>query len=295
MKSLRLLFFLAGMVLACTLQAQDYAFRIMLNKGDNYFHSSDNRHEKLITGTKLLGEHKVTVAEGGYVALVHASGATLELKESGEYKVAELESKINNGQPSLLKKYTKYIMDNIADENHHRLSATGAVTRSIVGMKVYMMGYSGYFGKEQIVDWEDVKGVDAYVVVLKDKFDDELVRKEVELSEIMFDFSDPKLKNEELVSVFIAPKGNTAKAEGYGLKPLKDNELMRVKSEFETLTSAIDLETSLGHLVAAAFFEENRLFSDAITHYKKAIALSPEIEDYEKSYFNFLERSGLVE
>lgn len=283
-----------GIVLSVSASAQGYVFRVMLNKGENSFGTSD-KWEKLVTGTRLQADQSVKIADGGYVALVHSSGATLELKEKGEYAVKDLDQKISGGQSSLLQKYTQYIMENISDDDHHRLSATGAVTRSIINVKVYMGIYSEYFGKEQIFDWEDVKDAKGYVVVLKDKFDDEIIKKEVVKSEITIDFSDPKLKNEELVSVFITPKGEAANKDGYGLKPLKNETFLKVKSEYENLSNEINIETPLGHLVAARFFEEQGLTSDAITHHKKAIALAPGVPDYVDFYTQFLERNGLKE
>ncbi len=184
-------------------------------------------------------------------------------------------------------------MDNVTDENQSRLQATGAVTRTIQDFKVYMPQATKYFEKEQIIDWEDVEDVDAFKVVLSDKFGDELVSKDVTQSQAKFDFSDPKLKNEELVIVNIGIKGQEVVDHlGYGLQPLKNDELVRVKSEVETLKAGFEEDTPLKHLVLASYFEENGLYSDAITHYIKAVNLSSEIEEI---YTDFLVRAKLME
>src|SRR5690606_2140058 len=110
-----------GIVLSVSASAQGYVFRVMLNKGENSFGTSE-KWEKLVTGTKLQADQSVKIADGGYVALVHSSGATLELKEKGEYTIKDLDQKISGSQSSLLQKYTQYIMENISDDDHHRLS-----------------------------------------------------------------------------------------------------------------------------------------------------------------------------
>jgi len=273
--------------------AQDYVFRVMLNKGSNTY-GSGGKWEKVVTGTKLNGDQAVKVGQDSYIALLHSSGVTMELKEPGEYKIADLDQKVAGNQSTLMQKYAKYIMNNITDENQSRLSATGAVKRSIYNIKVYMPEFGEYFGKEQTFDWADIEGVDGFVVTIKDKFDDEIMKKETAESEITFDFSDPKLKNEELIVVYFDVKGEeNESSDGFGLKPLKDDRLITVKSEVEALKDELNNEeTPLKHLILASYFEENSLFSDAITHYKKAVKLSPEVKEM---YEDFLIRADLKE
>ena len=270
--------------------AQDYDFRVMLNKGDNTY-GSGNDMKKVVTGTKLFDNEILHLGADSYIALLHSSGVTMELKDAGEYKISDLNQKVAGDQSSLMQKYAKYIMNNITDENQTRLSATGAVKRSIYNIKVYMPEFGEYFDKFQTFDWGDIEGVDGYVVTIKDKFDDEIMKKETTKSEVSFDFSDPKLKNEELVVVYFDVKGEESNSgNGFGLKPLKDDRLIQVKSEVDALKSEFTEETPLKHLILASYFEENQLLSDALTHYKKAIELSPDVNEL---YEDFLIRANL--
>ncbi len=270
--------------------AQDYVFRVMLNKGTNTYGVGDDQ-KRLVTGTKLLSEYTVVAGEGSYIALLHSSGVTMEIKEPGTYKVSSLETKVASSQSTLMQKYTQYVVNNISDENQSRLSATGAVTRGFNDIKVYMLQSCKYFGKDQILDWESIPDANGYLVVISDKFGDELIKKEVKDSQIELDFSDAKLKNEELIIVNFSVKGEEIVDHlGYGLQPLKDDELVRVKGEVESLKSGFSDDTPLKHLVLASYFEENGLYSDAITHYIKAKELSTEVE---KIYTDFLVRAGL--
>ena len=76
--------------------SQDYVFRVMLNKGANSY-GTNGKWEKLVTGTKLLGENTIKLGSDSYVALLHSSGVTMELKDAGEYKISDLDAKIKGG------------------------------------------------------------------------------------------------------------------------------------------------------------------------------------------------------
>lgn len=278
---------------ANTVNAQDYVFRVMLNKGDNQYGTSGN-WEDIVPGTKLQEEHSIKVGEGSYIGLVHSSGATIELKEAGEYSVTDLDKKVSGGNSSLIQKYAKYIMDNISDEEHHRLSATGAVERGLFDIDVYLLNYSEYYSDTLIFDWDDKSDVQGYKVKLNDKFDEKILEKETQSSQMMVDFSQPKLKYEELVVVYITVIGDeNPKPVGYGIKPMQRDEYAHIKGEFESLKEEVDESTSIGNLVLAGFFEQNSLFPDAVTYYLKAIELSPDVDEYKKVYNDFLLRNGL--
>ncbi len=269
--------------------SQDYVFRVMLNKGSNTYGSASS-WEKLVTGTKLTDKQTLKLGDDSYIALLHSSGVTMELKESGEYKVSDLNSKISNNQSSLLQKYSQYIMDNISEEDQSRLNATGAVKRSIYDIDVYLNEYGEYYSNMQIFDWDDIEGVDSYIVTIRDKFDEEIFKKEVSRSEIAVDFSNPKLRSQELVVVYFDIKGEeNTNSDGFGLKPINDERLTVLQTELESLKSEFKGETALKNLVIASYYEENGLYTDAITCYRKAMALS---DDVDGMYEDFLIRNG---
>src|SRR5882757_9924074 len=85
-------------------QGADYAFKVLANKGTNEI-KSGNSWVAVKTGASLKQEDELKLAENSYVALVSKGGKPLELKASGNYKVAELLNQAAQGT-SVLNKYT---------------------------------------------------------------------------------------------------------------------------------------------------------------------------------------------
>src|SRR5258708_24537157 len=108
--------------------SQDYAFKVLANKGANEYKSGDG-WQSVRTGASLKSGDELKVSENAYLGLVHASGKPLELKKAGSYKVADLAASVSGGT-SVLNKYTDFILSsNSAEAKKNRLSATGAVHR----------------------------------------------------------------------------------------------------------------------------------------------------------------------
>ena len=83
------------------------------------------------------------------------------------------------------------------------------------------------------------------------------------------------------------------KSEEYGIKRLSPNTFTKVKQDLDQLNKVIGDETSLNHIMMAAYYEENNLTVNAITSFEKAIELSPEVQDFRDMYDAFLERNNL--
>jgi hypothetical protein len=103
------LMILAGLILVIsTAFAQDYTFKVMVNKGANEVKSAD-AWQPVKTGASLRSEDELKVAPNAYMGLIHASGKPLEIKEAGSYKVSALATQITGGS-SALNKYTDFIL-----------------------------------------------------------------------------------------------------------------------------------------------------------------------------------------
>src|SRR5437879_13646783 len=90
-------------------RAQDeYAFRVLANKGANQVKSGD-AWQPLKTGAQLKLGDELKISENASVGLVSKLGKPLEVKEAKVYKIAELMSKIGS-EASVLNKYTSFIL-----------------------------------------------------------------------------------------------------------------------------------------------------------------------------------------
>ncbi|HCR55331.1 MAG TPA: hypothetical protein DIW27_13000, partial [Cytophagales bacterium] len=183
---------------------QDYAFKVLANKGTNEVKSGDS-WQAIKTGASLNATDEVRLAENAYLGLIHKTGKPIEVKQAGSYKVADLASQVKGGT-SVLNKYTDFILSsNSAEAQKNRLSATGAVHRGAKGLRVYLPDaqFANVLNKRVVIRWEEVKGGSPFVVILKNMFDDEILKKETTEARLEIDLSDPKLANESAILVEI--------------------------------------------------------------------------------------------
>ena len=271
---------------------QDYAFKVLANKGANEVKSGD-AWLPVKTGASLKSGDELKVSENSYLGLVHATGKPMELKQAGSFKVADLAAKVSGGT-SVLNKYTDFILSsNSAEAKKNRLSATGAVHRGLEDIKVFLPQnqYSGIYNNTAIINWE-AKGGGPYVITLKNMFDDELMKVETPETALEIRLDDPKFANESAILVEVTSKADkNSKSEQHLIKKLAPVEHERVKKALSEITGEIKEATALNEFIMAGFYEENKLFIDAITAYEKAIKMAPDVATYKEAYEEFLLRN----
>jgi hypothetical protein len=268
---------------------------VMANKGSNEVKSGEG-WQSVKTGDRLKTGDELKISENSYVALVHSTGKPVEIKQSGSYKVADLASKVGAGA-SVLNKYTDFILSsNSAEAKKNRLSATGAVHRGLSDIKVFLPEnqYSDIYNTSLIINWESAKGAGPYVVTVKNMFDDELMKVETPENSIKIDRMDPKLANDEALLIEVKSKSDgKSKSEQHLVKKLSLPRQESVKKLIDEMGNDMKEETALNKFILAGFYEENKLFIDAITAYEEAIKLAPDVPTYQEAYEEFLLRNKL--
>ena len=287
------LILVCGLVLVGTFVfGQEYAFKVLANKGSNEVKSGD-AWQLVKTGASLKSGDELKISENSYLGLVHATGKPMELKQAGNFKVADLAGQIKGGT-SVLNKYTEFILSsNSAEAKKNRLSATGAVHRGLEDIKVFLPQnqYSGVYNNAAIINWE-AKGGGPYIVTLKNMFDDELMKIETPETSLEIKLDDPKFANESAILVEVKSKADSkSKSDQHLIKKLAPVEQERVKKALAEISTEVKEETALNQFIMAGFYEENKLFIDAITAYEKAIKLAPDVTGYKDAYEEFLLRN----
>ncbi|MEQ8362648.1 MAG: hypothetical protein RH948_07245 [Cyclobacteriaceae bacterium] len=298
MKNSKLILVL-GFIFAITAAfGQDYAFKVLANKGTNEVKSGDS-WQAIKTGASLNTADEVRLSENAYLGLIHKTGKPLEVKKAGPYKVADLAAQVQGGGTSVLNKYTDFILSsNSAEAKKNRLSATGAVHRGLEDIKVYLPEnqYSGVFSKKAVINWSAEKGGAPYIVTFKNMFDDELMKVETPENSIEVNLSDPKLANESAILIEVKSKTDpNVKSEQHLIKKLSAAEQERVTKALAEIKGVVDEETALNKFIMAGFYEENKLYVDAITAYEEAIKMAPDVTTYKEAYEEFLLRNKLKE
>jgi hypothetical protein len=297
MKTNKLTLLLGFLLITSFAFAQDYAFKVLANKGTNEIKSGD-AWQPLRTGTTLKVSDEIKLGDNSYIGLVHSSGKPKELKTAGNYKVSELASQIGTGA-SVLNKYTDFILSsNSAEAKKNRLSATGAVHRDVESAAIKLMlpenQHASIFNNQAVINWEGNKVPGPYVVVLRNMFDDELARLETPETSINIDLADPKYASENAILVEVSSKADPKQtSKQHLIKKLPPADHEKIKVSLGEIMGEVSEQTALNKFILAGFYESNNLFIDAISAYEEAIKLDPETPSYKEAYEEFLLRHGL--
>lgn len=290
---LALFFFVAGVSFG-----QSYTFKVLANKGDNKV-KSGAEWQPLKTGASLQENDELELSDNSYLGLIHTTGKTIEIKEGGKHKVADLAAKINTSGSSVTSKYADFVLSKMSAEGKkNRLSATGAVHRgSNDAITVFMPSSVGVFNDEAIIRWDSLDGSNnMYIVTLNNMFGDELLTIETDEPNIQIDLKNEQLSKENVVLLSVRSKDDeSVKSSTHAIKRLPEADAEKVKSTLNELMTDVDEETALNKYILAGFYEENNLLVDALTSYEQAINLAPEVESYKEAYVEFLLRNRLGE
>jgi len=272
---------------------QDYAFKVLVNKGKNEVKSGSG-WSLIKTGSSLKKTDELRVTDNSYVGLVHVSGKPLELKDAGKYKVVDLAAKVSGGT-SVLNKYTDFILSANAEKNN-KLAATGAVHRGVENIKIDLPKpeQAVVFNNKVIVNWETDKAPAPYTVTFSSMFGDELKTIDTKEDNVTIDLSDVSFANEDNIIVTVTSKSDPNKvSDEYTLKKLSSSDKKRIKTLYNEINGQVAEENALNKLLEAGFYEQNGLIIDAITAYQEAIALAPGVPNFKEDYDAFLIRNGI--
>jgi hypothetical protein len=278
-------------------QNADYAFKVLANKGISEVKSGETWHQ-IRTGVALKLDDEIKVADNSYIGLVHATGKPLELKQAGSYKVADLASKIK-ASSGVLNKYTDFILSsNSAEAKKNKLNATGAVHRGDADAKPIQLllpdrQHSNVIGNSVLVSWEESDVQGPFLVIFKNMFDEELFRVETAEKFIHADLSVPRLANQNAIIVEVQSASNKSLVSNQSmLKKLAGADAENVKKQLDEMGPDIQEASALNKWILAGFYEQNKLYIDALTSLSEAHRLAPDVPEIKEAYEDFLARHG---
>jgi len=296
MNARKLTFMLTMLLISSVAFSQDYAFKVLANKGSNEFKSGSS-WQPLKTGASLKATDELKLAENAYIGLVSSNGKPMELKQAGNYKVADLAAKVNGGT-SVLNKYTDFILSsNSAEAKKNRLSATGAVHRAVeksaINLTLPPNQSSGLYNNKAIIRW-NTKASGPYVVTFRNLFDDVLDQMETPENHMEIDLGSKSFATESAILVEVSAKADPkVVSEQHLIKKLTPAQHESVKKSLSEISGELNEPTALNKLILAGFYEENNLLIDAITSYEEAVKLAPDVPSYKEDYDEFLIRHAL--
>lgn len=294
MKIRILLTIISSLFLISTTYAQEAKFMVLGAKGDVKVDG-----KAIHTGDMLLSGQLVEV-EGAspYLGLASIMGGTLELKESGSYKVDDLEKKVGSQESDLVSKYVDFLKDELTGSGDEGSTQAkyGSVTRSLKKKPIffYIPINSNAIKSEVILTWALKGNTDkekpSFKIYVKDRKHHVLIEDNVDGTEYTLDLNDSKLKDQKYLFYYVEDaKNNKIASDLYAFTVYSDGDTEQTKNEIEMLKNN---ETAIGKLILAKFYEEKGFIVNASTAYEEAIALSNEDPQYIKLYESFQTRYG---
>ncbi len=296
----------AVLLVSNPIQAQDYIFKVLANKGGNSVKVANETSswEPVRTGATLNSNDEIRISENSYIGLVHASGKTIELKDEGSYYVKELAARLGSSRSSVASKYANFVINKMTSDddedinrNHRKyLTVTGAVERSVFEAPITLKMPSSVevLNKEAMIRWDKIEDAKTYVFTVKNMYDELILTKETKDPHVLLELTKMPFTGEELIIVSVRVKGNEKMYSGnYGIKRLSGVDADPIVKELEQLNTSLKEESSLNKLILATFYEENNLLIDAMMNYELAVKLSPDVEQFKIAYDMFNKRNGL--
>jgi hypothetical protein len=299
MKARKLTLILALVFVNSLVFGQDFAFKVMANKGSNEVKSGDS-WQPLKTGASLKLTDELKLADNAYIALISAKGKPMELRQAGNHKVTDLAAKVG-GESSVLNKYTDFILSSNAEGKKNKLGATGAVQRTTGSNAIHVHlpenQNSAIFNSVAIVTW-DTEVAGPYVVIVANMASEELTRYEVAEKTTVIDLKEPKYKfnnpNDPFSTGLIVQVKSKADPKSgskeYMIKALPPQDAEKVKQSLTPYVTELSEPTAVNKIYLASIYEEKNLLIDAIAAYEEAVKLEPV---FQENYDEFLLRHNL--
>lgn len=282
--------------ISSTVVSQSYAFKVLANKGNNMI-KTNSAWSILKTGVSLANDDELKIADNAYVGLVHVSGKTLELKETGVYKVSDMVRRISPSGSGVASKYADFILSKMSAEGKkNRLNAIGAVFRSAGDntLNIFIPGSSTVFNKKVIIRWDSLNTSGNYIVTLSNMFNDTLLKLPANTPEIALNLTDDKIADEKVILVSVSDANDKTITSGtYAIKKISASDFEHINKSLNDLKKNIGDEMAVNQYIMAGFFEMNKLYIDAITHYEIAMQKAPDVDSYKYAYEEFLLRNRL--
>lgn len=269
--------------------AQPIAFMVLQSKGLTEVNTGD-AWATLKVGAKLKTSDEIKVAISGSVVLYHVSGKPLEVKEAGQYKVADLAAKVGKGSTAL-SKYTDFILSS-NEEKKTKLAATGAVHRGEKrAVEIYLPDPSkaDLLSDSFSLNWKS-DGSAGYTVIIMDPFEEELSKFETEETTVDLSFERLQIKEHQILIRIVSQSGNSS--DKAVVRRLTGNKQKKAIESIDALHLTATVDNAMDNYILANVYEDKLLLIDALTAYKAARDLEPEVEFFQQAYNEFIQRLG---
>ena len=148
------------------------------------------------------------------------------------------------------------------------------------------------------VEWtaldDDSKTNPIYVLTVRNMFDEVLLTEETSKLGYELNLNEDKFKNEQMVIMHVSIKGeNELKSDPYAIKRIDKDVAKPILLELDEIKALTEEETAMNKLILASFYEQNNLMMDAMTNYRAAMDLAPDVAIFRHAYEQFVVTNAL--
>ena len=306
MKIVKLFYPLLFILMVNISSADDSVFSVLAVNGPVFMQSGEGSEWKnLKAGESLNNDMKVRLDGDAYLGLVHKSGYTMEIKETGIYDVNDLNKNFTGDENKLAKKLSGYVIHEIqeardvlnSDEYQLFMDGSAGVERDIDG-RIVLLGPK----MENLIlpegdvplkyfNWDDTGIETDYDFYIMDGDGEIVYEKQTDKKNVAVNLEAVDLQKGVKYSWNVKPAGEVEfDAASKHFRVLSDQVANEIKNGYSILVKNMEDKSSpLNMLLLAKFYENNKLWSDASKVYQRILMKYPEVEAFRNlyEYFNY--------
>ncbi|MDH5604414.1 MAG: hypothetical protein OEY51_10750 [Cyclobacteriaceae bacterium] len=278
---------------------QSYIFKVMANKGENFYKSpAKNQWEPIKAGSNLNKGDWIKISnDQSFLGLVHLSGRTLELIESGTFDIEQLNKRFGLQNNGIASRFSEFVFNNIDEAVAGRKPDKGSESRGEEGEIKLLIPRSGkVFGDKIVLQWTvmEKNSSGGFNVSVKNVFDDQIKSIQTVDKQVIIDIDKGELEMESSFYInVVAGNDEIVHSDIYNIKRLSKNQKVLIEEDIRKIGEEVDRKSATGLIVLATYFEKQELLIDAISCYHQAIQSQPDLADFQILYKSFVERNAL--
>ena len=248
----------------------------------------------LKSGASFSKGESVKVNSGGYLALIHVSGKTLEVSEAGTFKCEDLAQKLASSQSSFSAKYGDFLASKMTatDEKGHQYDVTGSVTRDIQEDLVLFAPKNIDMVKEihARLTWSAIEGNKESTVKVIDLYEEIVFVENVLDTTFMLNLAGAPIddKVQYFIQVETKDESYASDHEDVVLKVKSTEEAKSIQTIVSDLSSHLNESSPIDNMMMAKFYDSKGMTLNAENSLKNAVNLAPGVEDFRTSYIHYL-------
>ncbi len=273
------------------LVAQDKVFTVMAVQG-TVAHGS----KSVNIGSQLAADAVLTVNEGSYVGLLHKSGNSVEFKTKGTYELKAQHDKLAAKTKGFQQKYMDYVVSGVTAKNQggayqKNMKVTGSVDRALakIDILIPLPTKVVLINEKFQLEWLDEVKSQSYTVLITNMKEEPVAKVESAGNSAEVDLSGIVLETEQYYLTTVSSQAGKRKSNVVNFYIPSATEKKQLLQDLESITSSLDLNTSVGLVAYGQLCEDRKLMLEALQAYRKAKDLSPDIDYFKTTYRNFMD------